>query len=136
MFQEEIKKIRQFKSDETARVGQEEEKVQVKKDEEKIEKPTAAGFKTPVQEGVGGLLKVHITFVGKLREALDIWKYRTGKSYQDIAREGLNKIFSFFQQEEAAKPFVAVQESVEQKEDKKLKDFIEKKDTLLGYLDD
>ena len=131
LFQDEIRKIKNFQASQEQEEGQVKEKEQVKKDEEKIEKPSAAGFKTPIQEGFGGLLKVHITFVGKLKHAIDIWKYRTGKSYQDISRQGLDKIFSFFNQQEESKPFVQIKE---EKKNKKLGDFLNKKDTLLGFL--
>lgn len=116
MFQEEIKKIKQFKSDEESKELKQQETVTLKKKEEEIVKPTSATVDTyseEMQESMeGGLLKVHITFIGKLKSAIEIWKYRTGKSYQDISREGLRMIYSFFDKNVDDGPFVDMQEDV------------------------
>ena len=132
MFQDEIHKIKSFQAEQTRQTNQEVDKEEIKAQEQKIVPPSAPGLNTVVKEDAGGLLKVHITFVGKLRDAIETWKYRTGKSYQDIARNGLDKVFSFF----------SVRDTDNQKtetfvnENTSLISFLSKADTLTGFLND
>lgn len=133
-FQDEINKIKQFHADEAREAMQNTEKVRAKAEEEMIEKPVAAGLKPQVQEDSSKLLKVHITFVGQLKNALEVWKYRTGQSYQDIARQGLDKIFSFFNKENLQQQISDSEEIKKESKKENLLEFIDKKKTLLDYL--
>jgi len=132
MFQDEIKKIKVFQAEQAREANQQTERTEVEASEENIQAPTAPGLSPEVKEGFSPLLKVHITFIGQLRDAIETWKFRTGKTYQDIAREGLTKVFSFFNNQEQE---MATEMPVEG-EEIKLTDFIDKKKTLTGFLND
>jgi hypothetical protein len=133
MFQDEIKKIKSFRAQQAKEANQLNSKKKAIEKEKEVIEPAKIGAPGLVKEDLGSLLKVHITFVGKLRDAIETWKYRTGQSYQDISRSGLDKVFSFFNESAPKQEVTTTNEEVEKI---KLSDFLNKKNTLTGFLND
>lgn len=135
LFQEEQRRISAYKKELAGEIQQ-----------QQPEQPAVP--QEQMREQAGELIKVHITFVGKMKDTIEAWKYKKRLSPHDIARLGLEKVYQFFTRDvETQRPFVqeekktvavkkATKSKVETKQKETIMTFLEGNSALDKFLDE
>jgi hypothetical protein len=88
-------------------------------------------------EQAGSLNKVHVTFIGKMRETIEYWRNKKNLTPHQICRMALERVYRFMTREnedkEIAIPKEESEDIVESKES--LGNFLNKKESIIKFLE-